>query len=184
MNAKNDVCFVSVDVEASGPFPPTFNMLSLGACLVDDDRVTFKRLLCPISEGADPRALEVSGLSFEELRRTGTDPTEAMRDFRDWVLVQASEKSPVFVGLNAAFDWAFVNYYLLTYAGSNPFGFAPLDIKAYYAGAAGAGWMESRSSRMAQRLGAMKRSSHDALDDAVAQAELFRLTRDLSAKHR
>jgi DNA polymerase III epsilon subunit-like protein len=182
MNTEKELCFVSVDVEASGPMPPSFSMLSLGACLVDDDTVTFQRLLRPISGGADPKAMRVSRLSMAELSRTGSNPSDAMAEFGQWILAHAGTRTPVFVGLNAAFDWAFVNYYFLTYASSNPFGFAPLDIKAYYAGATGTEWLESRSSRMSQRLGATKRATHDALDDAVAQAELFRLTRDLVSR--
>ena len=180
MNTDPHLCFVSVDVEAAGPVPPTYSMLSIGGCLVDDDSVTFRRLLRPISALADPKALEVSKLSLAELDRTGTEPSEAMRDFAEWVGHNAARRTPVFVGLNAAFDWAFVNYYFLTFLGSNPFGFAPFDIKAYYAGATGSDWREARSSRMQQRLGARLKSTHDALDDARAQAELFRLTRDVA----
>lgn len=180
MNADPHLCFVSVDVEAAGPVPPAYSMLSIGACLVDDDSVTFQRLLRPISALADPKALQVSKLSLEELHRTGMEPSQAMREFAEWVGQSAAGHMPVFVGLNAAFDWAFVNYYFLTFLGSNPFGFAPFDIKAYYAGATGSDWREARSSRMKQRLGANLQSTHDALDDARAQAELFRLTRDLA----
>src|SRR5437762_11059612 len=138
MNTEQDLCFISVDIEASGPVPPTYSMLSIGACLVDEESATFKRLLRPISDRFDPKAMTVSRLSLEELRRTGADPLAAMREFQVWVSEHAGERTPVFVGLNAAFDWAFINYYFLTYATSNPFGFAPLDIKAYYAGRTGA----------------------------------------------
>jgi DNA polymerase III epsilon subunit-like protein len=176
---KNDqLCFISVDVEASGSVPPTYSMLSVGACLVDNDSVTFRRLLRPISKNADPKALSVSRFSMDDLEKVGVDPRHAMREFADWVTEKAAGRTAVFVGLNAAFDWAFVNYYFVTYVGTNPFGFAPLDIKAYYAGASGADWMDARSSRMTEHLGAKKKSTHDALDDAIAQAELFRLTRE------
>ena len=179
MKAEHEPCFISVDVEASGPVPPTYSMLSIGACLVEDDGVTFRRLLRPISSSVDPKALEVSRLSLDELSRSGAEPAQAMREFGEWVAQIARGRTPVFVGLNAAFDWAFVNYYFLTFAGPNPFGFAPLDIKAYYAGVTGCDWREARSSRMTQRLGATRRATHDALEDALAQAELFRLTRGL-----
>lgn len=184
MKIEGKLCFVSVDVEASGPVPPTFSMLSVGACLVDDDTVTFRRLLRPISEKIDPKAMQVCRLSIDDLLRTGSDPAETMREFGEWILAHAGTRTPVFVGLNAAFDWAFINYYFLAYTTTNPFGFAPLDIKAYYAGATGANWLDSRSSRISQQLGATKRSSHDALEDAIAQAELFRLTRELLLRRR
>ena len=86
----------------------------------------------------------------------------------------------MFVGLNAAFDWAFVNHYFLEYLGENPFGFAALDIKALYMGAFGSAWRDARSSVMRRTLGADLAGDHDALHDAVAQAELFRLIRGCS----
>ncbi len=157
-------------------------MLSIGACSVDDDSQRFSRFLRPISENFDPKALAVSKLSLTELSRTGIDPKAAMLEFRDWVAELAGPRTAVFVGLNAAFDWSFVNYYFHLYLSDNPFGFAPLDIKAFYAGVTGVAWMEARSSQMLKRLGATKRGTHDALEDAIAQAELFRLTRALVVK--
>lgn len=182
MSSPSDICFISVDVEASGPIPGVYSMLSIGACSVEDDEITFKRLLRPISVNFDAKALEVSKLSLDDLKRSGAEPQTAMREFREWVLHLANARTPVFVGLNAAFDWSFVNYYFHVYLSGNPFGFAPLDIKAFYAGATGSPWMDARSSQMVKRLGATKRATHDALDDAIAQAELFRLTRSLSVR--
>ena len=40
----------------------------------------------------------------------------------------------MFVGFNASFDWSFVNWYFHKFVGTNPFGVAALDIKAYYMG--------------------------------------------------
>ena len=184
MSDDPSICFISVDVEASGPIPGVYSMLSLGACLVEDDTITFKKLLRPISDNFDPKAISVSKLSLRELQRSGEDPQAAMTAFRDWVSQCSSGRTPVFVGLNAAFDWAFVNHYFHVYLSSNPFGFAPLDVKAFFAGATGSKWMDARSSVMSRRLGATKLATHDALDDAIAQAELFRLTQVLAMSGR
>ncbi|ERR1017187_3432364 len=173
--------FISVDVEASGPYPGRYSMLSLGACLVDDPEQNFSCELKPLSMEADSKALEVTGLSLEKLAAEGLDPTDAMRRFAAWTNVCASRgaATPVFVGFNAAFDWAFVNHYFLHFFGTNPFGFAPLDIKSFYMGAAGSAWSETRSSTMCAKLRANSRGDHQALHDAIFQAELFRLARDL-----
>jgi hypothetical protein len=72
----------------------------------------------------------------------------------------------VFVGFNAPFDWSFVNYYFHKYLGSNPFGFSSLDIKAYYMGATGCAWSDTRSSRMSVDLGLHQKGDHNALNDA------------------
>ena len=104
-----------------------------------------------------------------------------MSEFRDWVVAVSKGRTPVFVGLNVAFDWSFVNYYFHIYLSKNPFGFAPLDIKAFYAGVTGSTWMDAKSSKMTKTLGATKVANHDALEDAIAQAEIFRLTLETAA---
>ncbi|MBV7481126.1 hypothetical protein KW839_26400 [Pseudomonas sp. PDM31] len=92
---------------------------------------------------------------------------------------QGEDSIPVFVGFNAPFDWSFVNYYFHRYLGENPFGFAALDIKSMYMGATGCKWTDTRSSRIAEALNPKREGDHDALHDALYQAELFRLTRKL-----
>jgi ribonuclease T len=175
--------FVSVDVETAGPIPGEFSLLSIGACAVDNVAETFACELQPINQNADPNALKVAGLSLETLAKTGLSPDVAMAQFARWAdkLAQGDDRL-VFVGFNAPFDWSFVNYYFHRYLGHNPFGFAALDIKAYYMGVTGCTWSDTRSSRMAARLQPRGTGDHKAVHDAIYQAELFRLTRDLQAK--
>lgn len=177
MSDKNEV-FISVDIETSGPIPGEYSMLSIGACDVDNESRTFACELKPLNRNAEPKALEVTGLSLDVLDRTGLPPEEAMKRFREWLgsLIGADDL-PVFVGFNAPFDWSFVNYYFHRFDGANPFGFAALDIKAYYMGATGCRWADTRSSRIAMELQPSKQGNHKALDDAIYQAELFRLIR-------
>jgi len=169
--------FISVDVEASGPYPGDYSLLSIGACLVDAPEDTFLCELKPISMNADPKALEVTGMSMADLMRRGLEPADAMLRFGDWARARGGDGKLVFVGFNAAFDWAFVNHYFLRYAGANPFGFSALDIKAFYMGATGSTWRDTRSSAMSEVLGAKLEGDHNALHDAQYQAELFRLAR-------
>ena len=170
--------YISVDIEASGPIPGEFSLLTIGACLVDDDDTTFGVALKPLNRNADPEALRVTGLSLDELDRTGLAPRDAMTAFRDWIAqVTQDGTKAVFVGLNAPFDWSFVNYYFHRFLGENPFGFAALDLKALYMGATGCTWGQTGSSQMAKRLHPRRADTHDALEDALYQAELFRLIR-------
>lgn len=170
--------FISVDVETSGPIPGEYSLLTIGAVNVYDESQTFECALKPLNRNADAKALAVTGLSLEELDRTGLVPQEAMVRFSDWLGgVLDVDESAVFVGFNAPFDWSFINYYFHRFAGANPFGFAALDIKAYYMGSSGCSWSDTRSSRMASALHPATRGTHVALDDALYQAELFRLIR-------
>jgi DNA polymerase III epsilon subunit-like protein len=97
-----------------------------------------------------------------------------MRAFETWIDETTPAKSrPVFVALNAAFDWMFVNDYFHRYLGRNPFGHFALDIKALYMGL-------KRVDSPARVMGLIDRDyprdnplTHNALQDAIDQARLF-----------
>ncbi len=167
-------CYISVDIETSGPVPGIYSMLSLGACLVGMPEHTFYAELCPVTANAVPEALSVSGFTLDQLTRTGRDPREVMGAFRDWVQAVSIGKVPVFVGFNASFDWSFVNWYFHVFLGENPFGLDALDIKAYYMGFSGCYWRETTSSQLPQQFQPIHRPTHNALDDAIAQAQIFK----------
>ncbi|WP_099206764.1 3'-5' exonuclease [Xanthomonas citri] len=180
MNGKREV-FISVDVETAGPIPGIYSLLSIGACVIENPAQTYACELKPTTTHAEPAALEVTGLSLERLACEGLAPEVAMREFRTWVLgVCESKGEPVFVGFNAAFDWSFINYYFHRYLGDNPFGFSALDIKSLYMGAVQCAWHDTRSSQMAKSLQPHLAGNHDALQDALYQAELFRCVRALT----
>jgi len=169
-----------VDVETAGPIPGEYSLLSIGACDAEDDARSFSIELKPLNANADPKALDVTGLSLAGLAERGADPAAAMEAFAAWATgLAGDDRALVFVGFNAPFDWSFVNYYFHRFSGGNPFGFAALDIKAFYMGATGATWADTRSSQIAKHLGPERRGDHDALHDAKYQAELFRLVRAL-----
>jgi DNA polymerase III epsilon subunit-like protein len=174
--SKNREVFLSVDVETAGPIPGEYSLLSIGACDVYDPANTFYVELKPTTRKFDVKALEVTGFSLEKLQSDGEDPLAAMEAFQRWILARCGDDaSAVFVGFNASFDWAFVNYYFHRYVGSNPFGFAALDIKSLYMGAAKSTWAQTRSSQVSKHVNATKSGDHNALHDALYQAELFRL---------
>jgi ribonuclease T len=170
--------YISIDIEAAGPVPATYSMLSLGAALVHDLQTNFYVELRPINRKLVPAAMKVVGRTLKEFERNGRDPKEAMIAFRDWIDSVAKNGKPIFVGFNATFDWAFVNYYFHQYLGENPFGFGGIDIKSYYMGMRGCSWDDSRSSRIPSELKGSSSHTHNALDDAVEQGEMFRRMRE------
>ncbi|MBP1874052.1 DNA polymerase III epsilon subunit-like protein [Ensifer adhaerens] len=178
MTEKREEIFISVDIEAAGPIPPDYSMLSLGCCLVDDPDISFYVEFKPISENFIPDAMAVSGFDLDRLKETGTNPEEAMRRLDEWVATHSGGGKPIFVGFNAPFDWAFVNYYFLHFLKKNPFGIGAVDIKAMYMGATGSSWDATRSSQFPVEK-QKDDEKHDALADARHQAKLFRYVRDL-----
>jgi DNA polymerase III epsilon subunit-like protein len=172
MAVKSEI-YVSVDIEASGPIPGDYSMLSIGACVVGRPRRHFYREFRPISARFVPDALKVSSLSMTSLANKGKDPASAMRDFDAWVQTSSAGGRPVMVAFNASFDWSFVNWYFVHFGVANPFGIGAVDIKSYYMGLSGASWAESRSSAIPDSYAGRGRHTHNALDDAREQASMF-----------
>jgi DNA polymerase III epsilon subunit-like protein len=171
-------CLISVDVEAAGPAPSSYALLAIGACLVDDPDRQFSVELQPTHLAETAEAAAVHGLSLERLRVEGVPPERAMAQFDTWVRESAGAgQRPVFVGFNAAFDWMFVADYFHRFVGHNPFGHAPLDIKSYYMGAADVTFGATSRRWLAERYPDLPDLAHDALQDAVDQAHLFRRIR-------
>jgi hypothetical protein len=167
--------YISVDIEASGPIPGEYSMLSIGACVVGDIARSFYAELKPLNDNFTQEAMDACKLSLQDLARTGRAPAEAMRAFGEWVHATADGMRPVFVGFNAPFDWSFVNYYFHKFTGANPFGHAALDIKSYYMGAYRTAWSETSMAQLPPEVrphpGPLQ---HEALADAVEQSEIFR----------
>ena len=171
----NSETFISVDVEASGPYPERYSLLSIGACLAERPDEGFYVELKPVKGQALESALHASQLSIERLSRDGTPPALAMQGFRDWVQQAApGGRRPVMVAFNAPHDWAFINYYFLEYLGENPFGRSAIDIKAFYMGLVGCPWEETSMLYLSPRFLKGQEIPHDALADARLQAGLFR----------
>jgi DNA polymerase III epsilon subunit-like protein len=167
--------YISVDVETAGPNPGRYSLLSIGACLVSDLAETFYAELQPVNDEVSPEALQVSGLKMEELKAHGLPPEEAMRQFSDWVLqTTLPDQQPIFVALNAPFDWMFITDYFHRYLGQNPFGHKALDMKALYMGMNGAHWDETGFEDITKHYQIEQSLNHNALQDAIAQAKLFR----------
>lgn len=165
--------YFSVDVESSGPIPGKYSMLSLGACVVGKTDRTFYVELRPISRDFLPDALRISGFDITYLERYGENPENAMRAFRSWIEKEAGDDKAVFVGFNACYDWQFVNWYFQSFAGNNPFGFAGIDIKSFYMGLSGVPWSKTTSSQLPTEFQPDTQQTHNALDDARAQASIF-----------
>jgi DNA polymerase III epsilon subunit-like protein len=165
--------YFSVDIESAGPIPGKYAMLSLGACVVGSPEEKFYVELKPTSKEFIPDALKVSGFDLDQLEQEGQPPAAAMKAFKRWVETAAAGHKPVFVGFNACFDWQFVNWYLESFAEGNPFGFAGIDIKSYFMGLSGCRWSETTSSQLPPEFRPDTPQTHNALDDAKAQASIF-----------
>lgn len=171
-------CFISVDVETTGPTPAKYHLFEIGACLVDDINIVFETKTAVPKHGAwDPKALAAIGVTPEKLPRREEAPMlkTAMRAFAEWTEVVAAGKKPVFVANCAPFDWMFIATSFDRCGIANPFGHQALDMKAYFMGKTGRAWHEATLARMAEAVGLPKPElPHRALEDAKIQAAIFR----------
>ncbi|GAA3773856.1 hypothetical protein GCM10022403_006130 [Streptomyces coacervatus] len=177
--------YISIDIEADGPVPGPYSMLSFGAAVAgtqdadgftaaDPERQTFYRELRPISEEFVPEALAVSGLDRERLRAEGAEPAVALAEFTDWVREVGVGAQPVMCGYPAPYDWMFLYWYLIRFTGASPFGHSGcLDMKTLYATKAGLPLRAVAKGTMPRHLLSNRRHTHHALDDAIEQAELL-----------
>ena len=178
MNPSNEF-FIVVDIEAAGPIPGEFAMLSLGAATLTDPQETFYIELQPDSEAFLPDALAVSGLSMQDLAMKGTPPRDAMDEFARWVVaVSPPDQKPVFTAFNAPFDWMFVNAYFHRYLSYNPFGHKALDIKALFMGLHQVPFGKTSHHYVCEHYNLKTTLSHHALEDAIQEAQLLKLILD------
>lgn len=169
-----DETYISVDVETAGPNPGQYSLLSIGACSISHPEKNFYIELQPVNDEMLPESYAIHNLSLNQLRSNGVSPPEAMARFESWLDgVVPSGQQPVFVAFNAPFDWMFVSDYFHRYLGRNPFGHAALDMKAFYMGLHGSSWKDTAMSNVAVDYLGGKKISHNALEDACDQAEIF-----------
>lgn len=171
-------CWISVDVETSGPTPSTGSLVAIGACLVDRPDRTFSIELQPIP--GLPWSDEAEGIHrLTRQRLAGApEPAAAVAEFASWIEREAGADRPIFVAFNAPFDWMWVADYFWRYLGRNPFGASGLDIKALYLGRRlpeVQRWSETTSDNVRARFPVDLPHTHAALDDALEQAAMCRL---------
>jgi DNA polymerase III epsilon subunit-like protein len=169
-----DEFYISVDIETAGPNPSQYSLLSIGACSVIDPEEHFYIELQPVNDRMMPEAFAIHQLSLETLMSEGVPPTEAMTQFDSWLSgIIPSGRKPIFVAFNAPFDWMFISDYFHRYLGHNPFGHAALDIKAFYMGFHGSSWKDTAMNNVSLNYLEGKKISHNALEDACDQAQIF-----------
>lgn len=125
--------YVIVDVEADGPAPGLYSMISLGAVILDHDlKRTFYGEFKPMTNDFIPDALAVSGFSREKTMKF-PDPQITMNKFDKWIADNVKGKA-YFMSDNNGFDWQFTNFYFWRFLGRNPFGHSSTNIGSLFKG--------------------------------------------------
>ncbi len=98
-------------------------------------------------------------------------PAIAIGNYVAWL--KGLPGKPVFVGYPAAYDFLFVYWYLIRFAGESPFGHSALDIKTYAMATLGLPYRETTKRNMPGHGSSKAPHMHVALDDAIEQGQLF-----------
>jgi hypothetical protein len=170
--------YVSTDVEADGPIPGPNSMLSFGSAAYTADKKllsTFSANLLTLPDAApDPKTMEwwkTQPEAWAECRRDPQDPMVVMPEYVSWL--KELPGKPVFVAYPVAYDFMFVYWYLMRFAGESPFSFSALDIKSYAMAVLGTTYHNANKEHMPKEWFDPLPHTHKALDDAIAQGALL-----------
>ncbi len=179
MKTPRPEIYVSTDVETDGPIPGPHSMLSFGsaAYLADGsmiDTFTANLELLPGAQG-HPDTMRWWASQPEAWAACRTDlrsPQEAMPEYVRWA--KRLPGKPVFVAYPAGFDFTFVYWYLMRFAGESPFSFAALDVKTFAMAVLKKTFRKVSKRTMPRRwFDSSAKHSHVALDDAIEQGAMF-----------
>jgi hypothetical protein len=168
--------YVAADVEADGPIPGPYSMISLGMAVVGRSDLAFYTEMRPISDDFVPQALAVSGLHRDRLLREAPSAEDAMRSAARWVNDLRRIGRPVFLAAPAVWDGMFVHWYFVRFTGRNPFGVtgSGVDLRSYWMGMTGCEWGETRKGTIKLAVGLSDLPhTHNAGEDAAELAQVF-----------
>jgi len=177
--------YISIDIEADGPIPGSYSMMSLGAAAFQLDNndpgwkmiATFKHNLLPLpSAQRDPDTMKwwgKQGPAWERATVGAIDPGQAMNEFVAWC--KALPGPLVLAGYPITYDFQFVYWYTVMFTGyPTPFGFQGLDIKTLAFDRMGCSFKDAAKRNMPKRwFRNAPPHTHDALDDAIGQGILL-----------
>ncbi|MCB1501375.1 MAG: 3'-5' exoribonuclease [Bauldia sp.] len=178
--------YFSADVETDGPIPGPYSILSFALVYAGSfDGIRFERPskydkifyaeLRPISDAFEAEALRVNGLDRSRLMLEGERPEVAMASAASWIREHSLDAEPVLVAYPLSFDWTWLYWYFVRFSSSgSPFGYSKcFDVKT--AVAVKMRQPISRSGRVGlpSDLAATHKHTHNAIDDAIAQAQIF-----------
>lgn len=170
--------YVSTDIEADGPIPGPHSMLSFASVAYGPGRTPVGTYTANLQTlpGASTHPLTMEWWrsypqAWAASRSAPRAPEEVMPEYAAWVA--ALPGRAVFVGWPASWDFMWIYWYLIRFAGARPFRENALDVRSYAMG------MRKTDFRMTSRTYLPRRwfsdmpHTHVALDDALEQGAVF-----------
>ena len=178
---SNNEIYFSTDIETDGPIPGPHSMLSFGSAAFTPGGYMMGSFSANLKTlpGAkpDPKTAEwwkSQPQAWAACREDVQDPADAMVAYVDWVKTLSGTGKPVFVAFPAGFDFTFMYWYLIKFAGESPFSFSALDGKTYAMALLKKGYRQSTKRNYPKAWFPSKSNhTHIALDDAIEQGRIF-----------
>lgn len=170
--------YVSTDVEADGPIPGPYSMLSFGSAAYLADKTLLSTFHANINTlpGASehPDTMQwwrKHPAAYAATRADPQPPEEVLPRYVTWL--KDLPGKPVFVAYPAAYDFMFIYWYLMRFAGESPFSHSALDMKTLAMAILGKEFRKIGKRNMPREWFDSYPHTHIALDDAIEQGALF-----------
>lgn len=170
--------YISTDVETDGQIPGPHSMLSFASAAYLADKTligTFAANLETLPEAqGDPKTMawwQTQPEAWKACRQDLQSPSVALPQYVAWL--KGLKGKPVFVAYPAGFDFMFVYWYLIRFAGESPFSHSALDIKTLAMAVLDCPYRDATKRNMPKAWFDPLPHSHVALDDAIEQGALF-----------
>jgi len=168
--------YFSIDISTVGPYPDVeigYSMGSISAYVIGTGE-TFFVLLKPMNENFTNDAVEKTGLTIGYLKEHGEPIASALSNFTDWIHKNTpTGHRPVMASMDAPFDWMFLNWYLLTYSGKNPFGKTCVDIRSYFMGMNSVSLSKSTKKYLRNHTMVSSATKDCPMNIAIEQGKIF-----------
>ena len=165
-------------MEADGPIPGPFSMLSFASAAYTSDKkliATFSANLELLPDAVgDPDTMEwwkTQPEAWKACRKNLQAPELAMKQYVKWL--KSLPGKPIFVAYPVTYDFMFVYWYIMKFVGNSPFAHRGLDIRSYAMAILKKGFLESGKGNIPQEWFDDLPHTHNALDDAIEQGAWF-----------
>lgn len=172
--------YISTDIEADGPIPGKYSMLSFGSAAFNSEGVLVDTFTLNLNklDGAveDPNTMAWwnqtrNKHAYQMTRVNPTDPKYGMEQYVAWL----KKYTPcVFVGYPSGFDFTFIYWYLINFTGESPFSFSAIDMKSFAMAKLGTPFKATTKNKFPKHwINVPQKHTHIALDDAIEQGQIF-----------
>ncbi len=181
--------YVSTDIEADGPIPGPYSMLSFASAAYLADKTlisTFSANLQTLAGAGIHPDTQTWWNRFPEAwaacRKNLRAAEEVMPEYCTW-LEQLPGRA-VFVGWPATWDFMWIYWYLVRFANARPFRENGIDVRSYAMGMRQSEFRTTSRTYLPKRWFDELPHTHVALDDALEQGAMFCNMLAENKKHR